>query len=77
MNKVFLVLGLACMSIPAAAHPPALPPQVAIDACARLADGDACSFTHESRALQGRCRVPPVADVLVCVPDSHPPRDSR
>lgn len=48
------------------------PPQEALDACARLKAGDACSFTMNGRAVTGTCRGP--ADKpAACAPDDLPP----
>lgn len=50
-------------------HPP---PQEAIDACAKAARGDACSFTMHDHTITGTCDAPPDKTVLACRPD-HPP----
>ncbi|HEY3449707.1 MAG TPA: hypothetical protein VGK67_25355 [Myxococcales bacterium] len=53
------------------------PPKEALDACASLKVGDACSFTLESRTLKGTCRGP--ADKpAACAPDDMlPPGEHR
>ena len=48
------------------------PPQEALDACAKLKAGDACSFTFDGRALSGTCRGP--ADKpAACAPEGMSP----
>lgn len=49
------------------------PPQVALDACAKLADGAACSFTGKrGENVTGSCHTPPQQSALACIP-THPP----
>ena len=60
-------------------HPPG-PPQAAIDACAALADGAACSVTftddHGSHSVTGTCSAGPDGNgVEACAP-AHPPGGS-
>ncbi len=45
------------------------PPQQALDACANLTQGDACSFTQQNgNTINGTCITPPNLDVLACAP---------
>ena len=45
------------------------PPQQALDACATLTQGDACSFTQQNgNTINGTCITPPNLDVLACAP---------
>src|SRR5262245_42774625 len=45
------------------------PPQVAIDACASLSEGDACSFTgRNDETVDGTCFAPPDHE-LACKPE--------
>jgi hypothetical protein len=54
--------------------PPPPPPQAAIDACAKLRDGDSCSFTLDGRAIDGACRsCPDGKSALACAPKDLPP----
>lgn len=49
--------------------PPPPPPQQALDACAALAAGDACTLTAPGGAtVDGTCRTGPDATTLVCAP---------
>ena len=52
-------------------HPHGPPPQEATAACANQSDGASCSFTHDSRTLEGTCRTPPGASAAACLPN-HP-----
>jgi hypothetical protein len=53
--------------------PQGSPPQVAIDACAKLSDGASCSFTGKrGETLGGSCHAAPQQSVLACVP-AHAP----
>jgi hypothetical protein len=53
------------------------PPQVAIDACAKLSEGAACSFTgRRGEAISGSCRTPPQQSTLACVP-AHAPMQQQ
>ena len=50
------------------------PPQEAIDACAKLRDGDTCSFTHHGHNVDGSCRTgPDGSGALACAPKNMPP----
>jgi hypothetical protein len=55
------------------------PPQVAIDACAELQEGDACSFTgRNNQEVNGTCFAPPQQeDRLACKPDDFDERRGR
>ena len=54
-------------------HPP--PPE-AIAACEGASPGDACSFTHDDRTLDGKCIEGPDADApLACAPPPPPCSD--
>ncbi len=45
------------------------PPQEALNACANLTQGDACSFTQQNgNTINGTCITPPNLDVLACAP---------
>jgi hypothetical protein len=49
------------------------PPQVAIDACTKLTEGAACSFTgRRGEAITGSCHVPPQQSSVACVPTRPP-----
>lgn len=49
------------------------PPQVALDACSKLSEGAACSFTGKrGETITGSCHVPPQQSALACIP-AHPP----
>ncbi len=52
------------------------PPQEALEACASLAEGAACSFSgREGEQLTGSCAAPPRGDgELACRPDNAPAR---
>jgi hypothetical protein len=53
---------------------PPRPPQEAVDACADLAAGDACSFTIDNHAVDGKCRLGPDGKgPLACAPKGPPP----
>jgi hypothetical protein len=61
---------LACMPAPPA------PPQEAIDACAGLAAGDACTFTpaDKTEAITGQCDAgPDGTGTLACRPEGMGP----
>jgi hypothetical protein len=54
------------------------PPQVAIDACASLSEGDSCSFSgRNDKELSGTCFAPPQRDDLACRPDDHEERRGK
>jgi hypothetical protein len=61
---------LACG--PASMAPPP-PPAVAFEACASLRAGDRCSFTLDSRAIDGVCRAAPDGAAIACAPSDMPP----
>ncbi len=49
------------------------PPQVAIDACAKLTEGASCSFTgRRNDNVSGTCHTPPQQSSLACVPSHRP-----
>ena len=48
------------------------PPKEALDACADLKSGDACSFKVGSRTVDGTCRAPEGLP-LACAPKGPPP----
>ncbi|WP_343563966.1 YHYH protein [Kiloniella sp. b19] len=57
------------------------PPNEAFEACFDKSANAACSFQTGRGAMDGRCRIPPRTERLVCVParggarlDDHPPR---
>ena len=61
-------------SIACAPTPPS-PPQVAVDACADLLEGDACSFEgRRGDMLAGACRLGAESGALACAPSFTPPR---
>ncbi len=63
---------LACR--PDQPPPPPPPPAEAIAACAKAAEGDACSFALGDRTITGTCARGPDADKpLACRPDRLPP----
>lgn len=65
---------LAAQSASPPSGPPR-PPQEAVDACAKLADGAACSVAFGDRTVEGICRKPPCGDgPLACMPSAPPPR---
>lgn len=46
-----------------------VPPQEAINACSKLADGAACSFTSpKGDTISGSCHTPPDQNILACIP---------
>jgi hypothetical protein len=50
-----------------------MPPQEAIDACAKLTSGVSCSFTFDGRAHQGVCRRGPEGQgPVACAPHRGP-----
>ncbi len=49
------------------------PPQEAIDACANLTQGTACTVQTLDGQLNGTCLVPPQQSQLLCVPEGGPP----
>jgi hypothetical protein len=52
------------------------PPQEAFDACAAIAEGEACAFTlQDDASIEGTCHKPPQGrqGALVCVPNDAPP----
>lgn len=53
------------------------PPPEAIEACADLSEGDACSFTgRRDDEVKGTCIVLPRGDEgLVCAPEGGPPHE--
>lgn len=55
------------------------PPPEALDACANLAEGDACSFTgRRDETVEGICIMPPNdEEALVCAPEGGPPGGGR
>jgi len=57
---------LAC--VPALADAKAGPPQEAVDACANLQGGAACSFAFHEHTFQGACVLEPDGKTLVCAP---------
>ncbi|MBE0672511.1 MAG: glycosyltransferase family 39 protein [Anaerolineales bacterium] len=50
------------------------PPQQALDACANLTQGAACSFNLPNRAIDGTCIAPPNLDQLACAPANMIPQ---
>lgn len=53
------------------------PPQVALDACANAAEGNACSFEgRRGDTLSGSCAIARSGD-LACLPEGHRPRGER
>ncbi len=53
------------------------PPQQALNACASLAQGDACSFTQPNgNTINGSCITPPNLDVLACAPQGMTPQQN-
>ncbi|MBL8102850.1 MAG: glycosyltransferase family 39 protein [Anaerolineales bacterium] len=50
------------------------PPQQALDACANLTQGAACSFNLSNRAVDGTCIAPPNLDQLACAPTNMIPQ---
>ncbi len=52
------------------------PPQEALDACANLTQGDACSFTLPNRTIDGTCITPPNSDALACAPQGMNPQQN-
>ena len=55
------------------------PPPEAIEACAELSEGDACSFTgRRDDDVKGTCIVSPRGDEgFVCAPEGGPPHERR
>lgn len=52
------------------------PPPEAVEACANLAEGDACSFSGRRGEVEGTCIVPPQdEETLACAPEGGPPHD--
>ena len=49
------------------------PPPEAFEACSGLAEGAACSVTHDGRTLTGSCRSGPQGSPLACAPSGPPP----
>lgn len=49
------------------------PPQEAINACAGLPQGAACSINTPNGAVNGTCNTPPNASQLACMPAGGPP----
>lgn len=56
--------GLAMADDPAPKHKG--PPQEALDACAKAKADDACSFTHDTKAVKGTCQQRKHGTGLVC-----------
>jgi hypothetical protein len=52
--------------------PPAIPAE-AQQACAGLADGTACQFTMDGRAVTGTCRTGPQGETAACFPPHRAP----
>jgi len=51
------------------------PPQQALDACATLTQGDACSFTTQNgNTINGSCIIPPNQSQLACAPANMIPQ---
>jgi len=77
-----LLIGLVSLSCaaPGMRDRPTGPPPEAVEACASLSEGDACSFTGRRRDnVQGTCFVPPEDEAgLACRPEGgRPPRPER
>jgi 4-amino-4-deoxy-L-arabinose transferase-like glycosyltransferase len=49
------------------------PPQEALDACANLTQGAACSFTMQFGDVNGTCIIPPNSEQLACAPQGMNP----
>jgi len=65
---------LVCRPEHPGGHRPGPPPE-ALSACSGKAVGDACSMTHEGRAIAGTCAAgPDGAGPLACRPSERPPR---
>jgi hypothetical protein len=63
-------VSLACAPASMAPH---RPPEVAFQACASLGVGNRCSFTLDSRAIDGVCRAAPDGAAIACAPSDMPP----
>lgn len=78
MKRQLAAASLVAVSLPLALAgandrpPPHKPPQAAIDACAKLAKGAACSVTFGDRTMNGTCESIPQTSTLACRPE-HPP----
>jgi len=52
------------------------PPPEAIEACANLSEGDACSFSGRHGEVEGTCIVPRRdEEALACTPEGGPPHE--
>ena len=72
-----LSASLSCAAGPEGRGRPHGPPPEAIEACADLSEGDACSFTgRRDDEVKGTCIVLPRGDEgLVCAPEGGPPHE--
>ena len=70
---------VSCAAGPGDRGRPQGPPPEAIEACADLAEGDACSFTgRRNDEITGTCIAPPDGDGgLACAPEGGPPGARR
>jgi hypothetical protein len=75
MMKPLLLLVIAAFA--ADKRPPCRPPKEAVDACATLSAGDACSFDMPDGTVTGTCWKPddaPKDAPLACAPADAPGR---
>src|SRR5215468_1450297 len=49
------------------------PPPEAVEACVNRQTGDLCTVTLPEQQLEGKCRLAPSGEALVCVPPHPPP----
>ena len=75
----FMVSASVSYAAPGDRGRPQGPPPEAIQACADLSQGDACSFTgRRDDVVSGTCIVLPSGDEgLACAPEGGPPRDGK
>lgn len=77
--STLLALALGVSTSSAFAQPPGGrggPPPEAIDACADLSDGDACTFEgRRGDSVIGVCFTPPREEELACRPEGGPPNE--
>lgn len=78
LASVLFGLALVASASAAMAQPPpgrGGPPPEAVDACANLTEGAACSFEgRRGELVEGQCGMPPHGEeVMACMPEGGPP----
>ena len=76
MHRIVTLLGALALASAVRAQspgePPRGPPPEALQACASLEVGAACSFSHDGREVSGTCVAGPHGEAAACLPPRPP-----